>query len=298
MMTGVNDPVAFALLSKGVPNTPENYNRMKEALRVGGWTGGNAPVTAETQRRGRGYMPQRGEESASIDEGGEGTVAPPIPVEVNDLEPVDMDYLDSMNSQRQAPAPAAKQAVAKQAAGGDVVADAAPAAQPGMDPQALFDQQMSMPPVDAIDGQLDPMAVGGGIAATLAALYGANKYMSRPPVNPMPIAAAAADNNQKRLALPAPGPDNRPPVEKSSGAGEKYAQQQKTKAKADNDKAASDKAAEDEYNKRKPYIEGNAKREANQQAKKPAGEKTKLREKAVEATRASKAARRAIKRVK
>jgi hypothetical protein len=114
-----DDAVAGALIQKGVPLTAENYKRMSEALRVGGWTGGNAPVDAKMMRTGRGYMPERtqpnalermlgvgpsGDEPEAVHNAteeaaeGDGTVAPPAPVSVKDMS--DDQYLDDLNSIR------------------------------------------------------------------------------------------------------------------------------------------------------------------------------------------------------
>lgn len=290
-MPGVNDPVVFELLRKGVPNTAENYNRMAEALRVGGWTGGHQPVTGEMIRRGRSYMPMRGEEPPQVSS-----------PEEEAAEPVDTRYLDETNEVRGAPipqdkppAPAPQQAASSPApTGAAPMGDMAPEAGlmgplPGME---------EMTPIPGEQGGIDPLTAAGGVAALLASIYGSSKYMSRPGTT-SPMQTPVPQQPGKVLALPAPSSENRPPVERDAGAGEKYAKQQQQEAGAENQKRADDAAAEAEYERKRPYLEGQAKREANAAAKKKS-----LREKAVEAGAASrkaqraKNAKRAVRRVK
>lgn len=66
-ITPVNDPVMGRLRKSGLPNTPENYNRMRDAMRMGGWSGGHQPYTAEMDRGARGYIPTESVDGEVVD---------------------------------------------------------------------------------------------------------------------------------------------------------------------------------------------------------------------------------------
>lgn len=186
MVQGVNDPVVVALLQKGLPATGENYNRMADALRMGGYTGNSAqPMTKQMMEMARGYMPT-GDEPETVDNSME-----------ESLE--DDAYLDSMDEIRGTP-PARSQA-----GGGKGVASPKKGVAPaggetaaGPFPMTPIPSQMSpmMTQGESPDGtSYDGMAELGALGAALASIYAAKQGGAAPLQTPA---------RPEMLALPAP----------------------------------------------------------------------------------------------
>lgn len=71
-----DDPVALFMRMRGIPMTGENYQRTQQGLRVGGWNGGNQPISSQVERQAYGSLPDRqsaaepqsGEQASPIDD--------------------------------------------------------------------------------------------------------------------------------------------------------------------------------------------------------------------------------------
>lgn len=202
MVQGVNDPVVMALLQKGLPATGENYNRMADALRMGGYTGNSAqPMTKQMMEMARGYMPT-GDEPETVDNSMEESLK-------------DDAYLDSMDEIRGTP-PARSQA-----GGGKGVASpkkgVAPAGGETAAGPLTQAPQMSYAPPGVLDGtapQMTPMGIDpdvalmagtGALGVALKNLYDTDA-MRAAPTPEAPKATGA-----KMLAPPAPMKQLPPP---------------------------------------------------------------------------------------
>lgn len=197
-IVGASDNVVAMLQRKGVPLTNENYQRMSNALRIGGNTG--APVTPRQARAAKSYMPERGEVGASGDNEAIEAVPDNEAVEIeanNDGLPIDDAYLRDMNEVRSMQPMQTKQAPTNIDAidGVEDETSAIPQQQPGM-----------------IDGL---MQLVGPAAAAIAGMYGLNRMKTNNASGLTPTKALPAPNEMKMLPAPAKQLPSNAPVAKT-----------------------------------------------------------------------------------
>jgi hypothetical protein len=282
----INDPVISQLLQSGLPNTNENYNRMRQAMNVGGWSGGHQPYTADMARRARGYTPRHGEEGVDT----EMPAAQPameLPPESASQYDADMqEYMDSLAGDGRQSAPkVAKKTNAtnnttQTASGGKQAPSSVATADTEAPAEAAMMNEMQGPSyVDAKIGEVPESGITAGdalagVMATLATIFGARhmrggagKAATQAAPNAFTQRATQPITDPSRL-LPAPNKgkvfenEGTPKVVRDREAKAAEVKKQ-TKPMDDNEAMYLEEAK-----KQAPYKQGEAKRQANAQARK------------------------------